>query len=85
MEEEKYTLHDWDRKNIFVKQKEFSVAQLVSETILALRCHLIEKRVAELQQTTLNTNDGNHETLEEIMNYHQLKKLLSKKLNRVLS
>ncbi len=84
MEDEKYALHQWERKNIFVKEKETTIAQLVSETILSLRCHLIEKRVAELQQQTLNSDNGNHEILEEIVNYHQLKKLLSKKLNRVL-
>lgn len=84
MEDEKYALHDWERKNIYVKEKEIGVAQLVSETILNLRCHLINKHVNNLQQQTVNKNDGNHETLEEIMNYHQLKKLLSKKLNRVL-
>ena len=84
MEEERYTLHDWERNNIFVKKKEATVAQLVSETILSLRCYLIEKRVAKLGETTKDKKDGNYEIIEEIMNYHQLKILLSKKLNRVL-
>ncbi len=84
MDDEKYVLHDWDRKNIYVKPKESGIAQLVSETILSLRCHLINKRVEQLQQETLQTKNGNHEILEEIMNYHQLKIILSKKLNRVL-
>jgi DNA primase len=84
MDEERYVLHDWERNNIFVKKKETTIAQLVSETILSLRCFLIEKRVQQLGETTKEKKDGNHEILEEIMNYHQLKILLSQKLNRVL-
>jgi len=34
MEEEKYTLHNWERKDIYPKDKGNGVAQLVSETIL---------------------------------------------------
>ena len=84
MEEDRYVLHDWERNNIFVKKKESTVAQLVSETILSLRCHLIDKRVEKLGEITKEKKDGNYEILEEIMNYHQLKILLSQKLNRVL-
>jgi DNA primase len=85
MEEERYTLHAWERKDIYPKPKEKSVAQLVSETILTLRCFLIKKRMESLQSETEDIAKDNRETLEEIMNYLQLNKLLNKKLNRVLS
>jgi DNA primase len=85
MEEEKYTLHNWESKDIYPKEKGTSVAQLVSETILTLRCYLIKKRIDTLQQNTEDQNDDNREVLEEIVNYLQLNKLLSSKLNRVLS
>ncbi|SIR08610.1 DNA primase [Maribacter ulvicola] len=85
MEEERYTLHDWERKEIFPKSKEIGVAQLVSETILTLRCFLIKKRMSTLQHATEDSTKDNREVLEEIMNYIQLNKLLNKKLNRVLS
>ena len=85
MEEEKYMLHDWERKDIYPKEKEVGVAQLVSETILTLRCFLIKRRIDVLQQNTQNMEEDHRETLEEIMNYLQLNKLLNKKLNRVLS
>ena len=85
MEEERYTLHAWERKDIYPKPKEKSVAQLVSETILTLRCFLIKKRMEALQHKTEDLANDNRETLEEIMNYLQLNKLLNKKLNRVLS
>jgi len=85
MEEEKYTLHNWERKDIYPKDKGNGVAQLVSETILTLRCYLIKKRMFELQQQTENIEEDHKETIEEIMNYLNLNKLLNQKLNRVLS
>ena len=85
MEEEKYTLHNWESKDIYPKDKEIGIAQLVSETILTLRCYLIKKRMETLQNSTEDSTIDNRETLEEIMNYLQLNKLLNKKLNRVLS
>ena len=84
MEEEKYVLHDWARKDIFPKEKKAVIAQLVSETILTLRSFLIKKRMLKLQENTKDNQENNKETLEEIMNYLQLNTLLSKKLNRVL-
>ncbi len=85
MEEEKYVLHDWARKDIYPKEKETVISQLVSETILTLRCYLIKKRMQTLQKDTEDRGEDNRETLEEIMNYLQLNTLLNRKLNRVLS
>lgn len=85
MEEEKYRLHNWESKDIYPKEKATSISQLVSETILTLRCYLIKKRINALQQNTEDKTDDNREVLEEIVNYLQLNKLLSSKLNRVLS
>ena len=85
MEDEKYSLHNWERKDIYPKEKEAGVSQLVSETILTLRCYLIKKRISTLQDSTEDSGDDHREILEEIMNYLQLNTLLNKKLNRVLS
>ncbi|MBT8291031.1 MAG: DNA primase, partial [Muriicola sp.] len=85
MEEEKYNLHNWERKDIYPKEKSGTIAQLVSETILTLRCYLIKKRIYSLQQNTEEESEDNNEVLEEIVNYLQLNKLLNNKLNRVLS
>ena len=85
MEDERYFLSDWNRKDIYPKLKTDSVAQLVSETILSLRCHLIDKKVIGFQQQTLeNKNEVNKSILEEVKDYSGLKMLLSRKLNRVL-
>ncbi len=86
MDEERYVLHQWERRDIFPKEKRHGLAQLVSETILSLRCYLIQKRIEQLRLNTEQQAGETHaEVLEEIMNYLHLNKLLNKKLNRVLS
>lgn len=85
MEEEQYVLHDWERRDIYPKEKQIGVAQLVGETILTLRCNLIKNRIEKLKERTQDSQGDNTEVLEEIMNYLQLNKLLNAKLNRVLS
>ena len=45
----------------------------------------INKKVQELSKLTSDDDKNfNKDTLEEIVNYYQLKSLLSKKLNRVI-
>lgn len=82
METDKYFLHSWDSKNIFVKNKTHDLGQLVSETILTLRKNLINDKINILKGELKNKNNKN--LLEDIINYNQLKKTVSKKLNRVL-
>ena len=83
MDNEKYFLHDWEKNNIFPKRKKDTIAQLTIETVLNLRCYLIDKKVngfrGEVKENQLDEN-----YLEEVVNYSKLKKLLSEKLNRVL-
>ena len=83
MNEERYNLHNWEKNNIFPKQKDVSIAQLVSETILTLRCFLIDQKVNEIKQDTQNEVD-HRSLLEDVLNYSNLKMLLSRKLSRVL-
>ncbi len=85
MEEEKYQLGQWEKKNIFPKDKSLSVAQLVTETILSLRCFLIKKRMEHMQTLTADPEKDHQETKEELVSYLQLYSLLNKKLNRVLA
>ncbi|QRM89275.1 DNA primase [Lacinutrix sp. WUR7] len=85
MDDERYSLSDWHSKNIFPKEKDQSIAQLVSETILSLRCFLIDQKVTEfMQQTLANRSEVNRSVLEEVKDYSSLKMLLSRKLSRVL-
>ncbi|QHI38386.1 DNA primase [Kordia antarctica] len=86
MREERYELHNWEAQNIFVKTKEETIAQLTSETILSLRCFLINLKIEELK-LSLQQNaelEKLQSVLEEITNYISLKKALSEQLKRVL-
>jgi DNA primase len=82
MDNEKYFLHNWEKNNIHPKSKINSLSQLTVETILNLRCFLIDKKVNGFKDKALNNNTDS--ILEEVVNYSNLKKLLSEKLNRVL-
>ncbi len=79
---DKYQLHDWERKNIYVKKIGSELSQLVNETILNMRRYLIDKKINELQESKKNKDKA--DVLEEVMSYYKLKKMLSAKLNRVV-
>jgi DNA primase len=71
---------------IFVKEKKQSVAQIVAETILNLRRHLVTKKIDELSAKFKEEASEEHteEALQAVTDYIGLKKVLSEKLNRVL-
>ena len=83
MDDEKYTLSDWNRKNIFVTESVEVLSKLVSDAILNLRRILIDKKIQQL----INPSDGvaaQNIDLEMIQNYTELKKRLYNKLMRVV-
>lgn len=84
MEDEKYQLDNWNRKDIYPKDKKLSIAQLVIETILTLRCNLITKRIEQLKEDISEPNQESKVVLQEIMQYQELLGNLSKRLNRVV-
>jgi len=85
METERYFIHSWETKNIFVKSKTHDIGQLVSETILTLRKNLINEKINGLKSKLVKDDSKkNKDLLEDIMNYNMLKKIVSNKLNRVL-
>ncbi|MGB1232103.1 MAG: DNA primase [Winogradskyella sp.] len=84
MEDEKYNLHDWERNHIIPKEKSHSIAQLVSQTILSLRCYLIDQKVAEYKNETLKENADTMAIMEDVKDYLGLKMLLSRKLGKVV-
>ena len=83
MDDEKYTLSDWERKEIYVKAKDKSLSKLVMDAILNLRRILIELKIKELLDEPQSEED-NQSMLEMVVNYTSLKKLLFEKLNRVV-
>ena len=84
--DELHQLHSWEKKNIFVKDRESVVGQLVSETILTFRRYLIDEKIRSLSEESKIKGEAKKtsEFLEDVIQYQNLKKLLSKKLNRVL-
>jgi len=84
MKDDIYQLHKWKSKNVYVKDRNKSISQLVTETILTLRTLLINRKVNELSKTNSDSENLDQNLLEEIVNYYQLKNFLSKKLNRVI-
>ncbi len=90
MEDEKYLLSDWGRKEIIVKSKQKSLDKLVLDVIYNLRRILIEQKIASInEELQALENDGDHseihrEKMVSIMEYTGLKKLLYEKLNRVI-
>ena len=83
MDEEKYTLSEWERKNIFVTEAINVLPKLVTDAILNLRRILIERKINEIMKEAQSENSVNVD-LELITNYTSLKKRLFEKLNRVI-
>ena len=83
MDDEKYVLSDWLRKEIYVKGKDKNLSKLVMDAILNLRRILIELKIKELMDEQ-QPEDESQTMLEMIVNYTSLKKLLFEKLNRVV-
>ncbi len=84
LNEEKYNLHRWEDREVYVKTKDKSIAQLVSETILSLRGFLINRKIEELSKT-VSADKNNGEVLSDIKDYLSLNTLLSQKLGRVFA
>ncbi len=83
MDDEKYVLSDWLRKEIYVKGKDKNLSKLVMDAILNLRRILIELKIKELLEEEQPAEER-QSMLEMIVNYTSLKKLLFEKLNRVV-
>jgi DNA primase len=91
MDEEKYVLSDWERKEIYVKQKIKPLQKLVSDVIYRLRKVLIDQKIDSLKNEIpqFNEEDEDFETksienLSMVQDYNNLKKLISEKLNIVV-
>ena len=83
MDDERYALSDWERKNIFVTESEEILSKLVTDAILNLRRILIDRKIKNLisqdDASKITSND-----LEMVQNYTGLKKRLYSKLMRVV-
>lgn len=86
MHDERETLDNWEVKQIYVKQKDQSIGQYVSETILTLRWFLVSGIIEELKSSLSSEPEAdNTEPLSLAMDYHKLINSFSRKLGRVMS
>jgi len=86
MNDERYSLDNWEAKNIFVKAKDKTIVQYVSETVLTLRWLLVSKIIKELQLSVSNDSEvDNNEILLGVRDYNELTNMFSKRLGRVIS
>ncbi|MFM7894708.1 MAG: toprim domain-containing protein, partial [Flavobacterium sp.] len=86
MNEEREVLHNWEVQQIYVKQKEATISQYVTETIITLRWYLVNNIIDDLKNSiSTDENSDNSETLEMVMAYLGLTHIFSKNLGRVLS
>ena len=86
MNEEREVLHNWEVQQIYVKQKEATISQYVTETIITLRWYLVNNIIDDLKNSISTDEDSdNSETLEMVMAYLGLTHIFSKNLGRVLS
>ena len=86
MNEEREVLHNWEVQQIYVKQKEATISQYVTETIITLRWYLVNNIIDDLKNSVSNEPEtDNSETLEMVMAYLGLTHIFSKNLGRVLS
>lgn len=86
MNEEKESLHNWETKHIYVKQKEQSISQYVSETIISFREYLINKVIADLMNDFSTNEEIDVEELKTNINdYNKLKVMLTNKIGRIRS
>jgi len=90
MDEEKYSLSNWEKHNIYVNGKKSYLSKLVTDVLYNLRRLLIAEKIQELQTDLVTDGDepndleASQESLEAIRDYTSLKQLLFEKLNRVL-
>ncbi|MBP8792089.1 MAG: DNA primase [Lutibacter sp.] len=83
MDDEKYVLSNWERKDIITKSKESYLSKMVLDAIYNLRRVLIEEKINSLMSST-NIADEREQIMETIVNYSNLKKRLFERLNRVV-
>ena len=86
MNDEKLALHNWEAQQIYVKLKDKTISQYVTETILTLRWYLVNRIIDEIKASISKETDAdNVENLSMVMDYSKLIGNFSSKLGRVMS
>ena len=88
MDEEAYSLSDWERHDIFPKSKEAGLSKFVPDIIYNLRMLLVKEIIESISKKIATDSENSvalsREDLMETKNYIELKKTLAEKLNRII-
>ena len=84
MDNERYRLHDWERRNIYVKEKKENLADFVEQTILNLRLLYVNELVKKLIENAGTTEEEKLNLLQNVQQYKTLEVALSRKLDTVV-
>jgi len=87
MSENKYELHDWKRREIFVKKKNEDIVLRVSQTITSIRLKLIDDLLTGIANESLNNEEkgiATKEQLENSMEFNGLKVKLAERNGLVI-
>lgn len=86
MSDDKYSLHDWERNQIFPKLKDQSVSEYTSQVLLHFRQFLIYDLVENINRIIAkNTPDiDNQEALKQVMDYNLLRTKIDQKNRTVI-
>lgn len=84
MDNEKHRLHNWERKNVFIKDRKDNIGRFLQETLLNLRLLLINERVNQLISETNPKQSEMDIFLESVQQYKSLEVFLSRKLDSVV-
>lgn len=86
LDDEREVLHNWEAQEIIVKQKNQTIAQYTTETILTLRWYWVNSLINEIKtKITTEPEEDSASTLSMVMDYLSLTQLFSKQLGRVMS
>ncbi|GAK93700.1 DNA primase [Nonlabens ulvanivorans] len=85
MQEDKYQLHKWDGKMIFVKSKDETVSTYTMDAILNFRRLMIEEKIKALYESiSKDPAVDNTDVLSTVRDYNKLSRYLGRRLNRVV-
>ncbi|MHB1195746.1 MAG: DNA primase [Lutibacter sp.] len=83
MDDERYVLSNWERKNIFTRSKKSDLSKMVLDTIYNIRRILIEQKINSLI-SDVGIVEERDKIMESIVDYNNLKNRLFERLNRVV-
>jgi DNA primase len=82
-----YELHNWERKNIFVKKEYSSLQQIVTSNLLRYKDKVIDYRLQQLSEEIKKTSNLEDQLilLEQKRRYDQIRKQINERLGIIIS